>query len=83
MYFGMVGGLLFILIQLILIIDFAHSWAEAWMGYYEDDMDSKGWILALLFVTGAFYIVSIAAIVLFYVYYTGAKSGKKSLISFY
>jgi hypothetical protein len=30
MYFGMAGGLLFILIQLVLIIDFAHSWAEAW-----------------------------------------------------
>jgi hypothetical protein len=30
MYFGLVGGLLFILIQLVLIIDLAHSWAEAW-----------------------------------------------------
>ena len=41
MYFGFIGAFLFILIQLILIIDFAHSWAEAWVGNYEES-DSKG-----------------------------------------
>ena len=44
MYFGMIGGFLFILIQLVLIIDFAHSWAEAWVGNYEES-ESKGKIL--------------------------------------
>ena len=41
MYFGMIGGFLFILIQLVLIIDFAHSWAEAWVGNYEEN-ENKG-----------------------------------------
>ena len=42
MYFGMVGGFAFIVIQLILIIDFAHSWAEAWVTNYEET-ESKKW----------------------------------------
>ena len=75
MYFGMIGGFLFILIQLILIIDFAHSWAEVWVGNYEET-DSKGWLAALLSATGVFYIGSISAIVLFYVYYTGTHVGE-------
>ena len=42
MYFGMIGGFLFILIQLVLIIDFAHSWAESWVDKYEESQ-SNGW----------------------------------------
>ena len=42
MYFGMVGAFTFILIQLVLIIDFAHSWNESWVGRMEEG-ESKGW----------------------------------------
>ena len=49
MYFGMVGGFLFILIQLILIIDFAHSWAEVWVGNFEET-DNKGMYVLHVFL---------------------------------
>ncbi|VVC97182.1 unnamed protein product [Leptidea sinapis] len=47
MVFGMIGGFMFIIIQLILIIDFAHSWADRWVEKYEETQ-SRGWYSALL-----------------------------------
>ncbi len=76
MYFGIIGAFLFIFIQLVLIIDFAHSWAEVWVGKYEET-ESRNWLVALLVVTGLMYIAVITAIVLFYVYYTGAYQVKE------
>lgn len=32
MWVGMFGGVAFILMQLVLLIDFAHHWAELWVG---------------------------------------------------
>ena len=69
MYFGMVGGFLFILIQLILIVDFAHSWAESWVTKYEET-ESKGWYCALLSFTFLHYAIAFAAVILFYIFYT-------------
>lgn len=69
MYFGMIGGFLFIIIQLILIIDFAHSWAESWVGNYEET-ESKAWYAALLIFTLLNYALAITGIVLLFVYFT-------------
>ncbi|XP_035739095.1 probable serine incorporator isoform X2 [Vespa mandarinia] len=69
MYFGMIGGFFFIIIQLILIVDFAHSWADAWVGNYEDT-ESKSWYAALMGVTLFNYAVAITGVVLLYVYFT-------------
>lgn len=32
MWVGLTGGFIFILIQLVFIVDFAHNWAEGWVG---------------------------------------------------
>nr|CAI5866005.1 unnamed protein product [Callosobruchus analis] len=69
MYFGMVGGFAFIIIQLILIVDLAHSWAEAWVGNYEET-ESKRWYFALIGATLLNYAISITGIVLLFVFFT-------------
>ncbi|NXX55574.1 SERC2 protein, partial [Scopus umbretta] len=77
-YFGVVGSFLFILIQLILLIDFAHSWSRLWL-CNAGESNAKGWYAALCVVTFIFYATSIAAIVLLYIYYTkpeGCTEGK-------
>jgi len=68
MVIGTICGFVFILIQLILIIDFAHSWNEDWVGKGEDG--SKKHYCGLIFFTATFYIISLVAIILLYVYYT-------------
>ncbi|XP_072303480.1 serine incorporator 2 [Eucyclogobius newberryi] len=68
-YFGAVGSFLFIIIQLILLVDFAHSWNLSWLEKAEEG-NSKGWYAALLTVTFLNYALAFSAMVLFYVYYT-------------
>jgi len=50
MVIGMIGSFLFILIQLVLIVDFAHAWNEKWVGKYEDTA-SKAWLAGMSTLT--------------------------------
>ncbi|KAG5858068.1 hypothetical protein ANANG_G00026170 [Anguilla anguilla] len=68
-YFGVVGSFIFIVIQLILLIDFAHSWNQAWVENAEEG-NSKCWFAGLLTFTILHYVLAFAAVVLFYLYYT-------------
>ncbi|XP_051528274.1 serine incorporator 1 isoform X1 [Myxocyprinus asiaticus] len=66
---GTCGAFCFILIQLVLLIDFAHSWNESWVDKMENE-NTKRWYIALLSVTGLNYALSFTAVVLFYNIYT-------------
>ncbi|KAM3966762.1 serine incorporator TMS1 isoform 2-T2 [Aphomia sociella] len=80
MVFGMIGGFCFIVIQLILIIDFAHTWAEKWVSNYEES-ESRGWYAALLCAMLACFALALTGVVLLYVFYT--KSSGCDLSKFF
>ncbi|KAK5621043.1 hypothetical protein CRENBAI_014859 [Crenichthys baileyi] len=68
-YFGVVGSFIFIIIQLILLVDFAHSWNQSWLEKAENG-NTKCWFAALLSFTLITYALAFTAVVLFYVFYT-------------
>lgn len=72
MVIGSICGFIFIIIQLILLIDFAHSWNESWVAKGEEG--SKAHYGGLIFFTATFYIISLVAVILLYVYYASKSS---------
>jgi hypothetical protein len=69
MWIGLAGGFAFIIIQLILLIDFSHNWADIWVGNYEETQ-SRGWFVALMTATVAQYIAALVGIIILFSYYT-------------
>lgn len=69
MWIGMIGGFLFILIQLILIIDFAHGLAQDWVEKYEEN-DSRACYAGLIVFTFGCYGIALTGVVLMYIFYT-------------
>jgi len=70
-WIALIGSGLFILIQLVLLVDFAHTLNETWVGYYEEGSgENKGWLALLLGSTIILYLLSLVGTILMYVYFT-------------
>lgn len=65
---ALIGSAIFILIQLILLVDFAHSWTESWVGKFEQTQ-SKIWATALVGATVVLYLLSVTLTVLMYIFF--------------
>ncbi|XP_068694453.1 probable serine incorporator [Montipora foliosa] len=82
MYIGFIGAFVFILIQLILLIDFAHTWNEIWVSNAEDG--NKCWYIGLSFFMFVFYALALTGFILSYVFFTESSGchENKFFISF-
>uniref|UniRef100_A0A8C8U0F0 Serine incorporator 4 n=1 Tax=Peromyscus maniculatus bairdii TaxID=230844 RepID=A0A8C8U0F0_PERMB len=66
-YIGICGGFTFILLQLVLITAFAHSWNKNWQTGAAQDCN---WFLAVLVAALGFYIMAGVGAALLFHYYT-------------
>ncbi|XP_021505529.1 serine incorporator 4 isoform X1 [Meriones unguiculatus] len=66
-YIGICGGFIFILLQLVLITAFAHSWNKNWQTGAAQDCS---WFLGVLLATLGFYSMAGAGAVLMFHHYT-------------
>jgi len=75
---------LFLLLQILLVIDFAYTWNDTWISYSENNEDEGlcGWRLAIVASAASMYIVSIVSWVLFYIYFGKPECpGQQAVIS--
>ncbi|KAH3839157.1 serine incorporator 5-like [Dreissena polymorpha] len=70
MYVGMVGGFIFILFQLLLLVDFTHAWNANWVNLDEDGKKSTCGYVGTLACATLFYTITIGGAVLLYFSYT-------------
>ena len=71
-YINMPGATIFILIQVVLLIDFAYSVSETLLGWWEDTEDRR-YIGLLLFLTGSCYIASIIVTIFMYIWFGSSE----------
>jgi hypothetical protein len=70
---GMLGSILFIIIQIILLVDLAHHVAEFFLDRAEET-ENKAWYCPMLLGSVLIYLCALTGIVLMYVFFTELSS---------
>lgn len=73
-YIAPIGACLFILIGLVLLIDFAHTWSETCLENWEQS-NSNIWQFILVGSTFGLFIAAIALTIVLYVFFAGGGCG--------
>jgi len=64
------GAGIFILVQLLLLVDFAHSWAEKWITNYEEtEGETNAWWFIMLGTSITLFLLGLVASILMYVFF--------------
>jgi len=70
--FGLIGGFVFICVEILMLIDFAHSWNESWLGRMEDT-DNRCWMGMLIGSMATMYTGALVGAILLFIYFTSSS----------
>lgn len=71
-YIALMGATIFILLGLVLLVDFAHSWSETCLENWENSPSSNLWQWILIGSTAFMYSITITLTGLLYAYFAGS-----------
>lgn len=71
-YVALIGATIFILLGLVLLVDFAHSWSETCLENWENSSNSNLWQWILIGSTGGMYAATIALTGVLYGFFAGS-----------
>jgi len=71
-YVSLIGATIFILLGLVLLVDFAHSWSETCLENWENSSNSNLWQWILIGSTASMYAATIAMTGVLYGYFAGS-----------
>ncbi|KAI5122556.1 hypothetical protein M0805_005283 [Coniferiporia weirii] len=72
-YISLIGASIFILLGLVLLVDFAHSWSETCLENWENSHNSNLWQWILIGSTAGMYAASIALTGVLYAFFAGSS----------
>jgi len=73
-YVALIGAMIFILLQILFLIDFTHTFSESLLVRYEESQ-SKGWLTVLVSSALSLIIMAIVMMGLMYAYFGGSECG--------
>lgn len=69
-YLALVASIVFLFFQLILLVDFAHSWTESWLRKWNEEEENKIWFQLLVVSAIALYLLALCMIITMYALFT-------------
>jgi len=80
-YIGRLGGIVFIFLQQIILIDLAYTWNDSWVtkasdAENEERGSGKKWLTAILISCGILFSSSLVGIILLFNFFSGCKSNE-------
>jgi len=73
--FARYASVIYLIVQIVVLIDFSYAWNDAWVENYENSGGSNFWMFWLFFFSGIMWVIALTTNVLNYYWFSEADGG--------